>query len=423
MEIRNKIKKLYETGFFHIFSSNVVNKILLFCNGIFIVKVLSKENFGVYSYSQNLLSIFLLFSGLGINNGLLQFASKSNEKEKNEIFKFTLRLGIIINLILTGIVILYSTFGNFKIKEGKEILLYMSGFPIFTIIIDSFLIYWRAELKNKEMSVLSTINTLSTVVFMVIGGYLYELKGVIFGKYIGFILVILVILKYNNLDKIKQYLNKPRINFSLKKEIIKYSLSVQMNNSIVSFIHMIDILSIGILIGDKNILAAYKTANIIPFGLEFIPHSIMIYIYPYFVKNNENKKWIRENYKKVILILLVMNIFIVINSLLFGEYIILKIFGQQYKDSVNIFKILCVGYFFTGTFRVLGANILFTLKKTKFNIYSSVIACFSNIFLNYILINKYGSIGAAYSTVIVFIIWSILVNIFIWRMIKNDNKI
>lgn len=421
MEIKKKIKKLYKTGFFHIFFSDVINKILLFCNGIFIVKVLSKENFGIYSYSQNLLSIFLLFSGLGINNGLLQFASKSNEKEKKEIFNFTFRLGVIINIILTGILILYCRFGNFKIKEGKEILLYMSGFPIFVIIIDSFLMYWRAELKNKEMSVLSTINTLSTVIFMVIGGYLYELKGVILGKYLGFILVIVVILNYNSFEKVKQYLKKSKINFSLKKEIIKYSLSTQINNSIISFIHMIDIFSIGILIGDKNILATYKTANILPFGLEFIPHSIMIYIYPYFVRNNENKKWIKENYKKVMLFLLLMNIFIVINALLFGKYIILKIFGQQYIDSIKIFKILCIGYFFTGTFRVLGANILFALEKPKFNIYSSVIACFVNVFLNYILINKYGSIGAAYSTVIVFIVWSILVNIFIWREIKYED--
>ena len=170
----------------------------------------------------------------------------------------------------------------------------MSGFPFFTIIIDSFLIYWRAELKNKEMSVLSTINTLSTVIFMVIGGYLYELKGVILGKYIGFILVMLVILKYNGLEKIKLYLKKSKINFSLKKEIVKYSLAAQVNNSIISFIHMIDILSIGILIGDKNILATYKTANIIPFGLEFIPAAIMIYIYPYFAKNNKNLQWIKK---------------------------------------------------------------------------------------------------------------------------------
>lgn len=417
--LKNNLQKLYKTGFFYIFSANVINKILLFCNGIFIVKVLSKENFGIYSYSQNLLSLFLLFSGLGINNGLLQFASRSNEEEREDIFRFTLKLGVIINIILTGIVVLYCTFGSFKIEEGRKILFYMGGFPIFTIIIDSFLIYWRAELRNKEMSMLSTINTFSTVIFMIVGGYLYDLQGVILGKYIGFLLVILVISKYTTLKKIKSYLLKTKLTFKLKKEIVKYSLAAQVNNSIISFIHMIDIFSIGLLIGDKYILASYKAANVIPFGLEFIPHSIMMYIYPYFVRNNKNKEWISKNYKKVMYILFGMNLFIVGFILIFGKFIILKVFGKEYIDSIKIFKVLCIGYFFTGTFRVLGTNILFTLGKPKFNIYSSVIACVSNIILNYFLIQMYGSIGAAYATVIVFIIWSLSVNIFMYRELKK----
>lgn len=417
--IKDKIKKLYQTGFFHIFSTNIINKILLFCNGIFIVKVLSKESFGIYSYSQNLLSLFLLFSGLGINNGLLQFASGSDEIEREDIFRFTLKLGVMINIVLIGIIILYCKVGNFKIEEGRKILFYMAGFPIFTIIVDSFFTYWRAELKNKEMSILSTINTISTVIFIIIGGYLYDLQGVILGKYIGFIIVVVVIIKYTTLEKIESYLLKTKLTFKLKKEIVKYSLAAQINNSIISFVHMIDIFSIGLLIGDKYILASYKVANIIPFGLEFIPHSIMIYIYPYFVKNNKKKEWIKKNYKKVMLILLIMNFFIVGFALIFGKLIIFNIFGQEYIDSIKIFQVLCIGYFFTGTFRVLGANILFTLGKPKFNIYSSVIACISNIILNYLLIKIYGSIGAAYATVIVFIIWSIFVNIYIYIELKK----
>lgn len=418
---RNNLQKLYKTGFFHIFSANIINKILLFCNGIFIVKVLSKESFGIYSYSQNLLSLFLLFSGLGINNGLLQFASRSSKEEREDIFRFTLRLGVIINIFLTVIVVLYCKFGNFKIEEGRKILFYMIGFPIFTIIIDSFLIYWRAELRNKEMSILSTINTFSTVIFMITGGYLYDLQGVIFGKYIGFIMVVIVIVKYTTLEKIKSYLLKTKLTFKLKKKIIKYSLAAQINNSIISFIHTIDIFSIGLLIGDKYILASYKVANVIPFGLEFIPASIMMYIYPYFARNNKNKGWISKNYKKVMCILFGMNLFIVGFTLIFGKFIILKVFGQEYVDSIKIFKVLCIGYFFTGTFRVLGANILFALGKPKFNIYSSVIACVSNIILNYFLIQIYGSIGVAYATVIVFILWSIFVNLFIWRELKYED--
>lgn len=419
--LKNNLYKLYKTGFFHIFSASVINKILLFCNGIFIVKVLSKESFGVYSYSQNLLSLFLLFSGLGINNGLLQFASRSNKEEREDIFRFTLQLGIIINIILTGIVVIYCKFGVFKIEEGRKILFYMTGFPIFTIIIDSFLIYWRAELRNKEMSILSTINTFSTVIFMIVGGYFYNLQGVILGKYIGFIIVVVVIIKYTTLEEVNRYLLKTKLTFKLKKEIIKYSLAAQVNNSIISFIHMVDIFFIGLLIGDKDTVASYKAANIIPFGLEFIPHSIMIYIYPYFVKNNKNKEWIRKNYKKVMYILCILNFGIVGFIFLLGKFMILKIFGQEYMESIKILKVLCIGYFFTGTFRVLGANILFALGKPKFNIYSSVIACVSNIILNYFLIQKYESVGAAYATVIVFIIWSIFVNLFIWREIRSED--
>ena len=384
--LKNNLYKLYKTGFFHIFSASVINKILLFCNGIFIVKVLSKESFGVYSYSQNLLSLFLLFSGLGINNGLLQFASRSNKEEREDIFRFTLQLGIIINIILTGIVVIYCKFGVFKIEEGRKILFYMTGFPIFTIIIDSFLIYWRAELRNKEMSILSTINTFSTVIFMIVGGYFYNLQGVILGKYIGFIIVVVVIIKYTTLEEVNRYLLKTKLTFKLKKEIIKYSLAAQVNNSIISFIHMVDIFFIGLLIGDKDTVASYKAANIITFGLEFIPHSIMIYIYPYFVKNNKNKEWIRKNYKKVMYILCILNFGIVGFIFLLGKFMILKIFGQEYMESIKILKVLCIGYFFTGTFRVLGANILFALGKPKFNIYSSVIACVSNIILNYLRI-------------------------------------
>ena len=147
----------------------------------------------------------------------------------------------------------------------------------------------------------------------------------------------------------------------------------------------------------------------------------MIYIYPYFVKNNKNKEWIRKNYKKVMYILCILNFGIVGFIFLLGKFMILKIFGQEYMESIKILKVLCIGYFFTGTFRVLGANILFALGKPKFNIYSSVIACVSNIILNYFLIQKYESVGAACATVIVFIIWSIFVNLFIWREIRSED--
>ena len=64
----------------------------------------------------------------------------------------------------------------------------------------------------------------------------------------------------------------------------------------------------------------------------------------------------------------------------------------------------------------------FALQKPKYNIYSSVIASISNIFLNIFLIKKYGSIGAAYATLIVFITWSILVNLFVYKILNRRKN-
>ena len=49
--MRNRIaeygKKLFSTGFFHIFGSNVINKILSFASGILLVRILTKSEYGI----------------------------------------------------------------------------------------------------------------------------------------------------------------------------------------------------------------------------------------------------------------------------------------------------------------------------------------------------------------------------------------
>lgn len=54
--MENLRNKLFKTGFFHIFGSSVINKIVTFASGIILVRILSKEEYGVYTYAENLLS-------------------------------------------------------------------------------------------------------------------------------------------------------------------------------------------------------------------------------------------------------------------------------------------------------------------------------------------------------------------------------
>lgn len=412
-----QIKQLYLKGFFHIIGSSILNKIMQFCSGIFIVRVLSKEEFGIFTYAQNLLAFFLLINGLGISSGFLQYGSRNSDNEdlKNSIARYSLNYGVKINFLISILIVIYSVFGNFKVEEARLIFRLMLFFPIIALVIEMIQIYLRINLKNKEMAQISNLNTFFNLIGMLIGGYIYGVMGLIIGKYIGNLISLFNCWKY-----LKNILSKPVLNISqeLKKNIIKFSIVVVFNDGISQLLYIIDIFLIGIIIADKNTIASYKTATLIPFALNFIPLSVMTYLYPYIVKNIENKIVLRKYLKQLLVYLGGINLIISVVSILFSHLIIKIIFGMNYLDSKDIFIILSIGYFIAGTFRIPFGNMLAAMGKLKCNFYTTLFSGILNIVLDIIFIKKYGSIGAAIATVSIFIFSSILGGYFIKKNLE-----
>ena len=113
------IKKLNDTGLFHIFGASVINKIMNFLCSIVVVRIVSKAAFGEYTYANNTVSLVLLLSGLGLASGTFQLCSEeiNNRKKQIDIYNYGCSLGIKFNLLLSIIIILASVVGNLKIKE------------------------------------------------------------------------------------------------------------------------------------------------------------------------------------------------------------------------------------------------------------------------------------------------------------------
>lgn len=417
-DILNKIKIIYQKGFFHIFTSDVLNKIFIFCGGILLIRIISKEDFGLYNYSQNILSIFLLINGFGITEGLMQYGCKCKPEKQESYIKYSIKIGIGSNIFLVILITLYYFFGIFKIEEARKIFFLMLGFPIINTFFSIIQIKLRIELENKKMAKLSNLNTLFNIIGMVFGGYIKGINGVIIGKYIGNILTILIAFPHIKgifflWKKIKS------ISWEEKKEINKFSIISMFNNGISQLLYIADIFLIGVIIAEKNILASYKTATLIPMALSFIPLSVMVYVYPYFAKNSQNKDWIFKKYKELLKFFIPINVFISIFLILFSKIIIKLFFGEIYLDCLESFIVLSIGYFFMASFRIPAGNIIGTLGKLKFNFYTVIISGILNIVLDIILIKKYGSVGAAYATTLIFIISGLIGNIFIFSYLKK----
>lgn len=415
------VVKLVKKGFIHIFSSNVINKFLLFATSIILVRVLTKEVYGRWSYANNILTIFLLFKGLGVANGVLQYGSTANRiKDKIAVLKLAFYIGVPTNLILSLIILIYSSFFTLPIKGSREILFYLSFTPILMILFELAQVYFRATLRNREYSFTNLLNTLFFFLLCSSAALLFKIPGVIAARYISLFLTVAAAFFFLKKDlSLFKKVKLPPIKEV--KDFIVYSLSVSLANALSFLLYTIDTFLVGLIIKDEAIVASYKTATLIPTTLIFIPQSIMVFMYPYFARMAENRGKVKSYLIKLQLYLLLLNSLISVTLIVLAPFIINLLFGPEYSDAVLPFRILSIGYLVTGTFRITAGNIIASLKKVKVTLLITSLCAIINVILDYLLITKYSAPGAALATLIVFTISAILANIYLFYYLKKGE--
>ena len=71
--MRDKIKFIYQKGLVHIMGSGLLNKVFTFIGNVFVVRFLTKREYGIFGYADNIMTFFLILNGMGIIYGMLQF--------------------------------------------------------------------------------------------------------------------------------------------------------------------------------------------------------------------------------------------------------------------------------------------------------------------------------------------------------------
>jgi len=415
--MREKLEFLVKKGFFHIFSASLINKIVSFGISIVLVRILSKELFGSWAYANNILSFFLLVQGLGVVPGLLQFASAAKSKEeKASYLKLALTIGLIFNFILALTIFVFSLFFELPVKGSVEILRLLSFVPLVSIFFGILQVFLRTEFRNKAFSLVTTFNTITFFFGVLIGGVLLEINGIVIGKYISYFLSSL--LAFYLLKDYYKYLNVKFPSKKAIKEFLSFSLIAVFNNAISSMLYLLDTFLVGIIIQSEAVVASYKTATLIPFALNFIPGAVMTFAYPYFAQKHTDKKYVKKYFLKIQKYLFFLNLIISAILIIFAPLIISIVFGEEYLDSILPFRILSFGFLIAATFRIPAGNVLASVKKIKVNFYTTLISGTLNIILDIFFIKQFGSVGAAIATVLVFIISSVIGNVYLYKYLR-----
>lgn len=401
------IRKLFKTGFFHIFGSSVINKIIGFLSSIVLVRILSKSEYGIFTYAWNIYGFVLLLQGMGVGSGVLQIASEhsSDTSFVSRVCNFGARFGVAFDVLLCVILLTIGLLVPLKIQGSNEILILLCLLPMAQLLFQLTLDFLRAQKRNQEYARLTMVNTI--LLFVVSAGcaYLFREKGLVAGYYVAYLSTFLAGLLF---FKIHLFSHEEQLDEENRKALLKIAFISMFNNGLSQLMYLLDVFVLGLVDPQETVLASYKVATMIPSALIFIPQALVTYIYPYFAEHKDDGKWCLKKYKQVLLGIGSLNLCISIILFLGAPLIVQIFFGKQYIDAVPVFRILAINYFFSGTFRTIAGNILVTQRKLKFNLFVGIVSSVVNIVADYLFIQWWGAIGAAFATVMVVAVSSIM---------------
>lgn len=390
-------------------------------SSVVLVRILTKAEYGIFTYAWNIYSIILILNGMGIDSGVLQVSSEhSGDTEYGDrASNYGIRFGVKFDLLLFAIIILIGLFAPLKIDGSREILCMLCLLPMSQLLFQMTTAYLRAQKRNQEFARLIVLNT--ALIFVVSAGcaFIFREKGLVFGYYAAYLTSFAVGLFFYH---VKIFNGSAPLEGEEKKGLLKIAAISMLNSGLSQLMYLLDVFVLGLVDPQETLLASYKVATMIPTALAFIPLALITYLYPYFAEHKGDGDWCLKKYKQILLGLGGLNL--LISAILFvgAPLIIRLLFGEQYLDAVPVFRILSVNYFFSGTFRILSGNLLVTQRKLKFNLFVAIVSSLTNIVADYFFIQWWGSIGAAIATVLVVFVSSVSSTSYLIYTFKKNSK-
>ncbi|MCI9134228.1 MAG: oligosaccharide flippase family protein [Lachnospiraceae bacterium] len=421
-DYREQVKRIYRTGFFHIFGTNILNKAISFVSTAVLVRILTKTEYGIFTYSWNIYSLVLMFNGLGIPSAILQMCSEHGGKQAytERICSYGAFVGVRFDLLLTGILVGIALFAPLSIPGSKQMLLFLCLLPMVSFFYELVQMVLRAKKRNQEFARLSLLCTTLIFGVSVGGAVIFREKGMVLGYYVAYGTCMVYARQKLGIRLVgKKALVRPEE----KKSLFPIAVVSMVNGAISQLLYLLDVFVLGIIVAEEITLAGYKTATLIPSALVFIPMSLVTYLYPYFAEHRNDRNWCLRRYSQVLLGIGLLNACISTGLFFLAKPIIFICYGAKYLDIIPIFRILAINYFFSGTFRILAGNLLVTQRKLKFNLFVAILCGVVNVLADYFFIPWWGAMGAAYATVMVVICSSILnVSYLVYTFWHIDRK-
>lgn len=393
--------------------ANIINAAIPFLLLPFLTTHLSPADYGLLALFQVLTTAVTPFIGLNFDSTLGRYYFDYNQQSLRKL----LSNGIVITIVSAVVIALI--FFSFSLTISK-----ISEFPngwLWSVVLFSFLqkvieiplALWRVQRHPLKYATLRVLRTLFDIGLSVAIILIWNLGWE--GRMAGQLIAVFIFGGYSLFYLIK--LSSWRLSWNRKEmfKIFQFGLPLIPHELGAFIIAFSDRLFISHMVG-MEATGIYSVGYQIGLVIGLLQNSFNQAWVPWFYSKLEEGKI--ETKLNIVRITYVYNLAML--ALVFALFLlkpfIFLLLGKNFVNAGQFILWIALGFAFNGMYKMV-VNYLFFVKKTYLIGGLTIFTAALNIILNYLLINKYGAIGAAYATAMALFIqflitWIICVRVY-----------
>lgn len=424
--LNDNIRFIFSSGSI-IFILKILASGIGFIFQIILGRFLGVDDYGLYTIFITCINFLCVFTTLGLDSSLIRIIARVEKKYQKNILKRAVCRGITYFFIFF---ILSFVFKNIMIDvlDVNDNIFYIILYVTLLIRTISIIVegFFQGKKKIVTVTVISSLmlNILKLVFFIIMYSIFNNIYtamiSYLFSEGICFILVILIYIK----DSKKSDLIEVRYPDNEYRNFIKYSYSLSLIAGASILVQSTDKLMINSIVGTYEV-GLYRTAeNYV--NLISLFASTFVVFWPVISSLYRDGKIniLNEIFGYISKVLCFLSIPIMAFITIYSKELF-EIFGAQYIQGSNILGILLIGILVDTISGPVGALLNMT-NYAKYNLFNMVMLAIINIFLNLVLIPKYGAMGAAIATSfskVVINILNIIQNKILLKVFPYDIKL
>lgn len=404
------MKKL-SRNFIWLFGANAIRTLVQLLIFIYLARTLLVEAFGHFAYAFTIVMYLMNFIDLGLSTyGIREIAKnkKRTFKYVSDIVSFRILLALCCYVIILAVVIFSKNPLNIKLLNlGMGLLLFSSAIST----------EWAFQGREKMHMVFLSYFVTSCLQFLLLFSFVRLPKDLVITPVLFFIAAIpigIIFLRALRFRLEIWRIDFKRIRMHLGSSIIIWSISVfaQLYNGF-------DIVILGFFRGAGEVgyftVARQLVGGVITFAV-FLANAVLPKLSATFNKNFEEFNRARIHFLKVLLIL---GVFTILPLLIFTKEILTITVGVNYLPAVPVIRILVLSSIFVFFNVPFSTSLIAGGLEKKVFMQVIAVAIFS-VFSNFILIPRFGMIGAAFTYLFTEFIALIWIGIIFYKNIKRS---